>query len=391
MRTSILARHSDYYLNTEMARWATAAIFFIYGARMSTWYVYIPFVPSRFGISESVIGWLFLVMSIGAVLGVLISSPMISRTNSRAVSVIGTGVMLFVVPIMVLTDSLLVFAAAGLVYGLGTGVVDIAMNAQGTAVQFHMGRPLMSSLHGAYSVGTLFGGLVGAIAIGLRVSPAVHTMGFLMFLGMLTLFAAFWLMPPVHEPAHEKEGATFTMPHGALFWLGVLAFGAFMAEEVIASWGGIYMRTGLQAAEPIVPLGYLLFTLMMTTGRMMGDRLIANFRPIVIFRVSGLLAGLGLAVALWLHHPWAALVGFALAGLGISNFTPLVIDAAGRLPGYRSSTAISAASSVGYVSFLVGPPLVGYVAEGLSLSAAIGIVVLISFGMAGAARLVARR
>lgn len=399
MRMS-LSRHSSYYVNTNMARLATAAIFFIYGARMSTWYVYIPFVPSRFGISESVIGWLFLVMSIGAVLGVAVSSPTMSVIDSRRVSLLGTAMLLVVVPILALTDSIWVFALAGLMYGFSTGIVDIAMNAQGVAVQFHTGRPLMSSFHGAYSVGTLVGGAVGAAAIAARVSPALHTIGFLMLLGVLTVVAALWLMPPEHEPLHNEQdessdivtgGGLSAIVRGPVLWLGLLSFGAFLTEETIASWGGLYMRSGLNANEAIVPLGYLLFTLTMTVGRTVGDRLIERYRPIVIFRWSGWLAAIGLGVAVWVGHPLAALVGFALAGLGISNMTPLVISAAGRLPGYRPSTAMSAVSSVGYVSFLVGPPLVGYVAEGVSLGATMAIVAAVSGIMALAARWVARR
>lgn len=386
MRSSTLARHTAYDLNTIMARVSILLIFFIYGARMATWHIYVPYLQTRFNITEFVIGMLFLVMSVGATVGVLVSSPIIARLGSRFVAIISTLVQLVFTTLIILTPSLPVFVVGSLIYGFTAGTTDIAMNMQGVAFQHKLRRPVMSAFHGAYSVGMLSGGGLGALAIGLGLGVGVHVWAVMLVLLMLTFFAALWLLPPSQEPERTQSGATFSFPRGILLVLGLMAFGAYLAEEIVASWGGLYMQNSLLASEEVVPLAYLSFALMMTVGRALGDWLTHRFNIATVIRLSGLTAALGLGVGLLFQHPLAALVGFGFTGFGVANIAPLIIAAAGQTQGHKASAAVSAVSTVGYTAYLVGPPLVGAVAQQFSLDMAMGITVVLCVAVALGAR-----
>ncbi|GAB4513170.1 MAG: MFS transporter [Anaerolineae bacterium] len=373
------------------AQWAVAMLFFVYGTRMSTWFMYIPALPDRFSLSESELGLLFLVASVGAFFAVVRGGVWTMRVGSQALGVFWSLAFCLIVPGMILIDSLPVFVVLYLIYGVGAGMADIAMNTQGVAVQHYTGRAVLSRFHGIYSVGMLVGAGTGTLAIASGVPPAVHMMAVFMPLALLVMFNGRDLIPhELERGSTTPQTSGFMIPRGVLLWIGLLVFAAYFSEETVVAWSGIYLQDTLHAAPAVVPLGYLAFALMMTTGRMFGDWLTTRYAPETVVRYSALTASVGLALGLMIPHPGAAIIGFGCAGLGVANLAPVLLSAAGRMPGLPSGVAVSAVSSVGYLAFFIGPPIVGFVAEATSLAYGIGVMVLVGLMTAACAGIIRR-
>ena len=152
-----------------------------------------------------------------------------------------------------------------------------------------------------------------------------------------------------------------------------------MAEGAIADWSAVYLKNVLSTGPGLAAAGYAAFSLMMAIGRLTGDRFVANIGPVSITRITSIIATFGLGAALLINHPAAAIVGFGFLGLGLSNLIPVIFSAAGRVPNIAPSTGIATVATAGYFGFLVGPPLIGFIAEVLSLQIALGLVTIAIF------------
>jgi hypothetical protein len=274
--------------------------------------------------------------------------------------------------------------AALLVMGIFNGGLDVAMNAQAALVEKAYGRPIMASFHGLWSVGGLAGAtLGGAVAAqGLALGPHMLAVSGLALVGLA--LATQWLVPDAGSGTGES-GPSFALPPRALLLLGAVAFGVLFCEGAIADWGAVYLREGLGSPAGVAATGYAVFALLMAAGRLTGDWLTLRIGAGRIARGGGALVALGVALALTTGEPLAAIAGFGLVGAGVSCIFPLILSAAARTPGIAPGIAIAAMATSGYTGFLVGPPLIGSLAEALSLRGALGVlgvlgVLILAFG-----------
>ncbi|MDQ3044421.1 MAG: MFS transporter, partial [Chloroflexota bacterium] len=174
-----------------------------------------------------------------------------------------------------------------------------------------------------------------------------------------------------------------------LILLGAIGFCGLLAEGAVADWSAVYLDSSLTTSPALAAAGFAAFSLTMTIGRLVGDRLAQAWGPVVVTRRGGVLAGGGLGVALLLNHPAAAVVGFACVGAGLAAIVPVIFSSAGRLPSVAPGPAIAAVSVAGYTGFLVGPPLIGLTAEVIGLPLALGLVALLCGGIVALAPCVA--
>ena len=170
----------------------------------------------------------------------------------------------------------------------------------------------------------------------------------------------------------------------------MLAFFCLVAEGAMADWSAVYLRDTLGTAPAFAATGYAAFSVAMATGRLVGDTLRAKLRAALLVRLSGALAAIGLGAALLTAHPLATLAGFACVGLGLANIVPILFTAAGRTPGGATGTNIAAVASAGYFGFLVGPPVIGFVAQLTTLAGGLGLVVILLALISLLAQLTAR-
>ncbi len=366
------------------ARWAVAAMFLVNGALLANWVARIPAVQQRLGLSAGALGIALLGMAIGALAAFPVTGLLIAHYGSRRVTTGAALVYCAAVPLPGLAPNLPLLMVALIALGAGNGAMDVAMNAQGVAVEARYGRPIMSSFHGLWSVGGFAGALVGGLAAGAGIAPFPHLLGAAVVLVIAALVAARWLLPVAADA--DSGAPAFARPTRALLGLGVVAFCSALGEGAMADWSAVYLHSSLATSAAFAAAGYAGFSLAMTVGRLSGDRLTHRFGPVVLVRVGGLLAAAGLSAALVVGRSVPAVAGFALVGAGLSLVAPLVYSRAGRTPGVSPAAALAAVATMGYTGFLLGPPIIGAVAQALSLRDALGLIVLLGLAIAALAR-----
>ncbi len=366
------------------ARWAVAAMFFVNGALLANWVARIPAVQQRLGLSTGALGIALLGMAIGALAAFPVTGWLIAHYGSRRVTTGAALVYGAALPLPGLAPSLPLLMAALIVFGAGNGAMDVAMNAQGVAVEERYGRPILSSFHGLWSIGGFAGALAGGLAAGAGIQPFPHLLGAAVVLLAGALVAARWLAP---VPAAARSGApAFARPTRALLGLGVVAFCSALSEGAMADWSAVYLHNALATSAGFAAAGYAGYSLAMTAGRLSGDSLTHRFGPVALVRAGGLLAAVGLGIALILGRSLPAVAGFVCVGAGLSLVAPLVYSRAGRTPGMSAGAALAAVATMGYTGFLLGPPVIGAVAQVISLRGALGLIVVLSIAIAVLAR-----
>jgi fucose permease len=272
------------------------------------------------------------------------------------------------------------------VVGAVNGALDVSMNAQGLSVERRSPRPIFASLHAAFSFGALGGASLGAVAAAAGIAPLPH----LATMALVGALAAAVVVPSlVDDRADAADDAPrFARPSRRLALVGAVAFCAVLAEGAVFDWSGVYMVRVTGAAAGIAPLALAAFAAGMGIGRLAGDPLTARLGPAPLGRACAGLAAAGLAVALAFADPAPAVLGFAAMGLGLSSVFPLALRASSPR-GAADGAALAAVSTLGYAGLLTGPPVIGLLADGVGLRAALGLVValcVLAAALAGAMR-----
>lgn len=311
------------------------------------------------------------------------AGALIQRHGSRAVVVGGSLPFLAAIALIPNANGPIALFLALLLLGAGSGAADVAMNAQGVVVEKRLGRPIMSSLHGLWSVGAMAGAAAGAAVAATALPIELHFLGAAALSLALLLLATRWF---VVGDAGAAGGPGFARPTGAILGLAAITFCAMTSEGAMFDWTGLYLRDELAADEATAALAVSLFAGVMAAGRFVGDALAARFPGPTLARGCALLTLLGVATLLAAPAAPAALVGVAVAGAGLSILIPLAFSAAGRQPGVEPGLAIAAVSTSGYGGFLIGPPTIGFVAEQTSLPFGLGLLLLLMAAIVALAR-----
>jgi fucose permease len=373
------------------ARVATSVLFLLFGTALGTWTSRIPAVQQHLGLSDGRLSIALLAFALGAIVGMLLVGRLVDRYGSTRVMVptaLGEGALL--VP-PAFAPNLAVLVAALFVFGSVHGTLNIAMNANAIQVQRAWGSPIMSSFHAVYSIGGFLGALVGGLFArgGLSAGTTFATVG--CGVVALAVWAALWALPadliPPSEPkvtAPPGERIRTRIPYDLLF-LGVLAMCALVGEGTAADWSAVYLHDNLKSTAGFAASAFAAFSAMMTVGRLLADRLAAAFGPVLLVRVSSVLASVGMLAALLIGRPIAGVAGFACLGAGMSCIAPQVYSAAGNRDPVRAGYALSIVVSIGYVGFLIGPILIGSASTVVGLPKALAIPALLVLFVAVAA------
>jgi predicted MFS family arabinose efflux permease len=362
------------------ARGAVSALFFLNGAMFATWAARLPAVQDAYGLSHSGLGMALLMISLGAVIAMPVAGWLTAHRGSASVSRIAVVVFCALVPLLVLAPNVPSLFAALFCFGAFHGGLDVAMNAQAVEVEKAYRRPIMSSFHALWSTGGLAGAATGGLLAGAGLELLPHFIAASLVFGAVALAAIPFLQkgPDPHRSAGSTEPAMpiFRLPSRSLLGLGVIAFCVMIGEGAMADWSAVYLHTELGVAESTATLGYAAFSIAMAAGRFLGDRCTERWSAVGLVRIGTLIAAAGLALALAIPLPAVALVGFGCVGLGFATIVPLVFSAAGRKPGIAPGIALASVTTLGYLGFLLGPPVIGFFSEGAGLRWALGLIVL---------------
>ncbi len=355
------------------ARLAVAVFFVSNGFLTGSFIPHIPLIMARLDLSAAVLGGALFVMAVGAVLAMPLAGALIARRGSAPVAIVAAVCLCLVIPLLAISPSLATLMGALFLYGATTGSMDVAMNAHGVGVEERLGRPVMSSFHGWWSAGGFLGALVAWVVLP-HFGGVVHLTGAaVLVLGAIMFWAARRLLPSSIDRGGKHRA--LAMPHGLAWRLGILAFIALLGEGAILDWSAVLLDQRYALKEGSAGIGFAAFAATMAAGRFAGDSLRARIGDAALIRASAALASLGLCLALLPVTLPVSLVGFALTGIALSNVAPILFGAAGRIPGQSPGAGMAAVVTLGYSGFLVGPPLIGSIAELTSLPLSLALVV----------------
>lgn len=366
-------------------RWASRTQFFCSGFIFATWGVHIPTVKAHYGIDEAQLGFAMLAAGSGALLGLTRAGGWIGHRGARQMAG-ATGVIyaLLLAGLIAMPGFVALLVLLG-AFGVVTSVFDVAINTEAAQLELQSGRPLMSGMHGMFSLGGMVGAVTGGLALGAGMGAQLHLL--LVALAMAaTIGLATTRMLPREATASAAGDHAFRLPRGALMVLGALAALGLIAEGAIYDWSVLYMQQELGSPQEQAALAYASFSAAMAATRFAGDALRARFTPNALLRTSAALAGASMALVLLVDAPWIALVGFAGVGIGFANIVPILFAAAARVPNVAPSQGIAAVAAAAYLGFMAGPPVIGFVAKLHSLTAALYLVVIFAATLAVFAR-----
>ena len=364
------------------ARVAVSATFFALGCAAGQWAVHIPVVAKRLEIEPAVLGWALFAMAIGAILAMPLTGWVLGRLGSqRPTAALGVAIAV-ASPWPTVSSSPAALFTSAVAFGAVTGALDVAMNVQASALEKARGRPTMSSLHAFYSVGVLIGSALGGVFIASGYGDGSGAIAASAALLVLAVWSAMNLWPD--GPA-AGAGPHFVLPPVAVLGTGAIVFLGFAAEGAVTDWSALYLSTAKKSETALASSGVVAFSLAMVCCRLIGDMAVARVGEFRMVLGGGVLIGVGMTLAVVASWPLLSAAGFGIVGLGAANVIPVAISAAARVPAVKPGIAVAAVTSMGYVGFLLFPPILGFVAAGFGLSVSLVIVALMGIAIASLA------
>ncbi|GAB3335339.1 MFS transporter [Larkinella ripae] len=362
----------------------------------------VPYAKDRLALNDANLGLLLLLLGAGAMLMMPTSGWLVSRFGSRIIIASAVLVMAVALPLLIILPSTAATAVALFVFGASIGAIDVAMNTHGVQVQNLYGSPIMSALHGLFSVGGLLGSLGLGFLMKLGLNPLYAIVSIAALMILITVSQYRHLFPAEAErqvmanfsagdetPAKTRQ--RFGWLHAGALFLGLMCFVVFLVEGAILDWSAIFLRDTKGIDPELAGAGYAAFSVAMAVMRLVGDKLVARLNSKTVVVAGSLVAAVGLLIAILSPWVFGALAGFVLVGLGAANIVPVFFSAAGTLPGIAPTVSISVITTIGYTGMLAGPALLGFIAQQFSLSTALGflilllLVVTVSYGIKGKA------
>ncbi len=365
------------------ARAAVCVLFALAGLTAGSWVSRAPDIKARNGLSDSGWGVVATCATLGTFLSMGLVAFLIARVGARRLGLVAGPAILLVAPLMALPTEPKVLAVGLFAFGFAMGSLQAPMNTQAVALERAYVRPIMSSFHACFSLGTLAGGLIGYVAARTGVAPATQLTLTGVLLAAALATTCRWL--PADDAPAERAGdhesrRPWQVVTPQLALLAAIAFFAILAEGTTAQWSAIYVSDALGAGAAAGALAYACFALAMSSGRLAGDRIVQRVGRERFLRTAPLVAAAGMGVALAVGTEPAAILGFVVIGLGLSCLVPTIFGTAGNQPDVPASTGVSTITMASWPAFLLGPPLVGALSSMTSLRFAL-VVVIVAAGI----------
>jgi fucose permease len=364
----------------RQATWATRSLFAALGVVAGAWGVHIPSVKELYGLTEGSLSFVLVAAAVGAVSALFFAGRAIGRLGTgNAVAVAGT-VMGTMLALSLHWPGYVTLLLAMVVFGSTMSVYDVGINTEGSALEAAGGRPIMGGLHGMFSVGAMLGAGLAAVLLRLNVPATWQLGGMGLFVSVWMVLASRWMLPTAPATGEATEVPQFAWPRGKLLIIGLLIFAGMSAEGVMQDWCVLYLKQEVHMPQDQAAIGLAAFAGAMAVMRFIADGLRARYSERRLLRASGVVTAVAMAIVLLSGSPLVSIIGFAVIGAGLAMVVPILFGAASRVPGTTPAAAIAAVSSIGYSGFMVGPPLIGGIAQHASLTAAL-VVVIVAAGI----------
>lgn len=352
-------------MKTQQAgsRLATRAAFLVAGFGLACWAPLVPLAKARLGVDDGTLGLLLLCLGLGSVVAMQLAGPLTSRVGARPAVIVGGIGQAMLLPFLAFSPTIWMTGASLLLFGGFLGVIEVGMNVHAVEVEKRAGRPLMSGFHGLFSVG----GFIGASMMTVALSIGMDAVTGAIIASILMTATLILVAPRFIATPQADEARLFVVPRGIVILLALLAALAFLTEGAILDWGALLLSGKGLMPTTQAGLGYSVFAVAMTFGRLTGDAVVARLGDRRTMLWGGLLAIAGYVVLLTAPVATVAFAGFLLIGLGASNTVPVLFRQAGAQSAMPAGLAIASVTTVGYAGILVGPAGVGFLAQAIGL------------------------
>jgi fucose permease len=361
-------------------RIAASCFFFICGFVFATWASRIPAIKEQFHLNEAELGTVLFMLPLGALVALPFAGWVVSVVGSRIMNFASAISYAFVLLLIGYSHTVVLLSTALFLFGFCGNVLNITMNTQALLVQEEMyNKSLLSSFHGLWSIGAMTGAAFGGYTMKTGASTIRH---FWTVAGIVALLSCIMVFYLIRKAKPEGEQKIFALPDKALWLMGTICFCCAICEGAMADWSSLYYKQVLNDLQRVSTTGYMVFACMMALGRLIGDAVIGRLSYKGALMLDGILITAGLIIATSLAHPVMVIIGFGLIGFGVATVIPIVYSLSAKTTTMSTSAALAAVSTVGFSGFLVGPPVIGFIAHqtglrfALMLLSLLGIIIL---------------
>lgn len=366
-------------------RVSVAAFYFLQGLVFASWASRIPDIKNTLGMNDARLGAVLFLIPVGQLSAMALSGYLVSRFGSRLMLLIGAVWYAVALVLLGVAGTVMQLSAALVFFGMAANLCNISVNTQAVGVERLYGRSIMASFHGLWSLAGFAGGIISTLMVAVDVPPLIH---FCIILGAaLVVISAMGgsILPRDRMRNTDKEAGKkkiFTKPDKLVVILGVIAFGSMVCEGTMFDWSGVYFEQVVEAPKNFIRLGYIASMCSMAVGRFAADRFIIRFGVVNILRFSGVTIAVGLLLSVLFPQIPMATAGFLLIGLGVSSIVPICYSLAGKSSSMLPGVAIAMVSTIGFLGFLLGPPVIGFVSHALNLRWSLGLITLVGIAIA---------
>jgi MFS family permease len=358
--------------NPIISRFAISTYFFLMGLVFSSWASRIPSIKDKFNFDEAELGAVLFMLPFGALAALPISGWIVHKFGSKQISFVSLFVYSISLYCVAAVDTPTFLSIALFLFGFLGNMSNISMNTQGLSIQHLLNRPILSGLHAMWSVGAFSAAAVTGWMMHWRFSVDQQFL-LITILGVVVSIVLYFFL--VEDLVHEQPPKIIVLPTKSLLLLGFICFCVAMSEGAMADWSSLYYRMILNNVNLETTTGYTAFAFSMAIGRFIGDRLISHLGYKRLLMMNGFFITIGMTLALVFEIPLTVIIGFSLIGLGVSSVFPVVYMVASKNKSMAPAAALASVSSVGFTGFLLGPPIIGFVAHEIGLRLSLLIVI----------------
>ena len=359
------------------SRIAVSVFFFSAGLCFASWASRIPNIQQKLGLNEAGLGTLLLALPCGLMTSLPVSGFLVAKLGSRKIAISAALLYALILPFIGLVEATWQLAIILFLFGAAGNMLNISINTQGVSTEALYKRSIMASFHGVWSLAGFTGAAIGTLMVSQSISPFIH---FCIITGMVIIAIGFIYKYLLHKDISSgKSQPIFAKPDKVILKLGLIALCCMICEGTMFDWSGVYFRKVVVAPKELTTLGYVAFMSTMAGGRFAGDRLSTKFGKKRMIELSGITIATGLAIAVIFPSIITSTLGFLLVGFGVSSVVPLVYGEAGRSKTMSAGVALAAVSTIGYIGFLLGPPLIGFIAQAASLRWSFTLIAILGF------------
>lgn len=345
-------------------RIATTIFFFVSGFGYSSWASRIPDIKKQLQLSEAEFGAVLFAFPIGLILTMPFTGQLLNKYSSRFIMLLGAVLFNFVLALPGFAAFVWQLVLILLVFGASRNIFNMSINTQALEVQKLYPKSIMTNFHAVWSLAGFTGAGLGYVMVTQHIDPSYHLLGISVVMMAVTAF--FYPMSILTEPIQEKK-KLFSMPDKDLIKFALICFVAMACENTMYDWSGIYFQNILHASPKLTTAAFVFFMTAVTLGRLFGDYGVMKFGIKQILFYSAIAISLGFLICFVLPFVIPTIVGYVLIGVGVSCVVPLVFSMAGKSSKKNNGNTITSISTIGYLGFLIVPPMVGFISELLSM------------------------